>query len=308
MISSSPTDVQPVFVAIVEAALRLLPSTFTVVLRRDGDGYRLAATANRDEAQRRRRLEDHPPLVPIDPAQNFPSRVFVGKAMLHIPDWTAIELPPHERNVFEGTGLRSSLMLPLVCDGECVGVLAIAHTKAHAYDKDEIALAQSFVDQAVIAIQNARLFNETQEALARQTASAEVLQVISGSVADTKPVFDAIVRNAARLCDAPFANLLRFDGEQLHFVATSNAEPEFLTLMQRRYPMRPDTTPGRGARHLGAVRRRYGGCVRRSRIRPVDGEDRTLAADAGRPDAARRQGARRDRRRLGGTRTGCEGP
>ncbi len=199
VISSSPTDVQPVFDAIVEAALRLLPSTFTVVLRRDGDSYRLAATANRDAAQRRRRLEDHPPLVPIDPTQNFPSRVFVSKEILHIPDWTAIELPPHERNVFEGTGLHSSLMLPLVCDGECVGVLAIAHTKPHAYDKEEIALAQSFVDQAVIAIQNTRLFNETQEALARQTATSDVLQVISESPTDVQPVLDVIAERAAAL-------------------------------------------------------------------------------------------------------------
>ena len=239
VISGSPTDVQPVFDAIVEAALRLLPSTFTVVLRRDGDGFRLAASAGRDEAQRRHKWEEHPPQAPIDPTHNFPSRVFVSKQMLHIPDWTAIELPPHEREVFAQRAPRSSLMLPLLCDGECVGVLAIAHSQTHAYGPPEIALAQSFVDQAVIAIQNTRLFNETQDALARQTASAEVLQVISGSVADAAPVFDAIVRNAARLCDAPFANLLRFDGEQVHFVASSNTAPDFRALMESRYPMPP---------------------------------------------------------------------
>jgi len=214
VISRSPTDVQPVFDAIVEAALRLLPSTFTALLRRDGDSYRLGATANRDEAQRQHRLEDHPTLVPIDPAANFPSRVFVSKAMLHIPDWSAIELPPHERTVFEGTNVHSSLMLPLVCDGECVGVLAIAHTQPHAYDNEEIALAQSFVDQAVIAIQNTRLFNETQEALERQTATAEVLQVIGGSVSDTAPVFDKILDSCRRLfaADQLAVMLLRDDG------------------------------------------------------------------------------------------------
>ncbi|HET8877084.1 MAG TPA: GAF domain-containing protein, partial [Casimicrobiaceae bacterium] len=202
VISGSPTDVQPVFDAIVEAALRLLPATFAVLLRRDGAFYRIGATANRDEAQRRRRLDEHPARVPIDPAANFPSRVFVSKAMLHIPDWSAIELPPHERTVFEGTSLHSSLMLPLVCDGDCVGVLAIAHAKAHAYSDGEIALAQSFVDQAVIAIQNTRLFNETKEALEQQTATAEVLQVISSSVSDTAPVFDKILDSCQRLFTA----------------------------------------------------------------------------------------------------------
>jgi len=198
-ISGSPTDVQPVFDAIVETALRLLPSTFTALLCRDGDSFRLGARASRDTEQDRRRFERHPALVRIDPAANFPSRVFVDKTMLHIPDWSAIELPPHERDVLADTGVRSSLMLPLVCGDACVGVLAIAHTQAHAYDAAQIALAQSFVDQAVIAVQNARLFNETKDALERQTATAEVLQVISSSVADTAPVFEKIVDSCQRL-------------------------------------------------------------------------------------------------------------
>ena len=240
VISGSPTDVQPVFDAIVAAALRLLPSTFTALLQRDGDVYRLAATANRDEAQRRRRLEDHPPRVPIDPAANFPSRVFVSRAMLHIPDWTAIDLPPHERTVFEGTGLHSSLMLPLVCDGECVGVLAIAHTKPHAYDTEEIALAQSFVDQAVIALQNTRLFNETTDALERQTATSEVLEVISESPTDVQPVFDIIAERAARLTRAEYGLVFRFDGELIHVATSFGVDTRGLSDLVRVFPMPAD--------------------------------------------------------------------
>ncbi|MEO8305831.1 MAG: GAF domain-containing protein [Betaproteobacteria bacterium] len=241
VISRSPTDVQPVFDAIVEAALKLLPSTFTTLLRRDGDGYRMGAAANRDDAQRR--LEDQSPLVPIDPAgklrsrvfasktrlvpidpaANFPSRVFASKTMLHIPDWSQIELPPHERTVFEGTGLHSSLMLPLVCDGDCVGVLAIAHTKAHAYDEAEIALAQSFVDQAVIALQNTRLFNETQEALSHQTATADILRVISASPTNTQPVFNAIVDTAVKLLGCDRAAFVRVEGRT--YVTAAVATP-----------------------------------------------------------------------------------
>ncbi|MGE5105821.1 MAG: GAF domain-containing protein, partial [Betaproteobacteria bacterium] len=135
----------------------------------------------------------------IDPAVNFPSRVFATKTMLHLPDWSTLELPPHERKIRDRSGVRSSLLLPLICDNECVGVLVIAHSRPHAYDDSEIALARSFVDQAVIAIQNARLFNETREALEQQTATAEVLQVISGSVADAAPVFDKILESCQHL-------------------------------------------------------------------------------------------------------------
>jgi signal transduction histidine kinase/CheY-like chemotaxis protein len=197
VISISPTDVRPVFDAIVETALRLLPSTYVILLRRDGNGYRRAAVATRD--RRPGWLERQPEVVPIDPAANFPSRVFVGKSMLHIPDWSAIDLPPHERAICDSRGLRSSLMLPLLWQDECIGVLVVAHEAARAYNESEIALAHSFVDQAVIAIQNARLFNETKEALERQTATAEVLRVISSSVKDTTPVFEKILDSCQHL-------------------------------------------------------------------------------------------------------------
>ncbi|MEO8537762.1 MAG: GAF domain-containing protein, partial [Betaproteobacteria bacterium] len=212
VISRSPTDVQPVFDAIVDAALRLLPATLTALLQREGDAYRLAATASTDVTRHKRTVDGHPPLVPIDPAANFPSRVFVTKQLLHIPDWSAIELPAHEASVFAGTGVHSSLMLPLVCDGDCVGVLAIAHTQRHAYDQGEIALAQSFVDQAVIAIQNTRLFNETQQALSHQTATSDILRVISASPTDTQPVFDAIVETAVTLLGCDRAAFSRVTG------------------------------------------------------------------------------------------------
>ena len=197
VISRSPTNVQPVFDAIVETASRLLPCMFAAVLRREGNCYRLAARADKDGSPRPHNAD--PDRVPIDPSANFPSRVFITGEMLHLPDWLSIELPPHERLIYERNGVRSSLLLPLISDDECVGVLAIAHAKPHAYDHSQIALAQSFVEQAVIALQNTRLFNETKEALEQQTATAEVLQVISSSVADTAPVFDKILDSCRHL-------------------------------------------------------------------------------------------------------------
>ena len=104
-----------------------------------------------------------PPIVPIDRATNFPSRVIEDKKMLHIPDWSAIDLPEHEQRIREMTGINSSLMLPLLRKGECIGVLALARDKAGPFSDKEIALAESFVDQAVIAIENVRLFNETKQ-------------------------------------------------------------------------------------------------------------------------------------------------
>jgi len=195
VISSSPTDVQPVFDAIVNTALRLMACDFTALLRCDGATFTPAANATPGGI---------PPdlgegAVPVDPEANFPSRVIVSKAMLHIPDWTAIDLPAHERAVRDRNGINSSLMLPLLRKDECIGVLALARDKAGPFTDNEITLAKSFVDQAVIAIENVRLFNETKEALEQQTASAEVLQVISGSMADAMPVFEKVLDSCARL-------------------------------------------------------------------------------------------------------------
>ena len=121
-----------------------------------------------------------PQALPVDPAANLPSRAIVGKTNLHISDWDAIELPEHERGIRSLFGIRASLMLPLLREGECIGVLAFGRKRAGAYSDKEIALAESFRDQALIAIENVRLFNETKEALEQQKASADVLQVISG--------------------------------------------------------------------------------------------------------------------------------
>jgi len=196
VISNSPTSVQPVFQAIVDSALRVLACTGAAFLRREGDAFRLVAMSSSDPAFT---MPANPRPIPIDPSGNFPSRVFVDKAMLHIPDWSAIELPPHERGVYESLGVRSSLMLPLLREDGCIGVLTVTRSIARAYTGKEIALMQTFADQAVIAIENVRLFNETQEALARQEAASQVLRSISESVSDTAPVFTAILDCCNRL-------------------------------------------------------------------------------------------------------------
>ena len=168
---------QPVFDAIVTAAVKHLGCDIAIVQICSGDTYSPKAMATPAG------LTPVPgsTVIPVDPDANFPSLAIVSKTMLHVRDWSAIELPPHEQARHEQLGLNSTLYLPLLRGDACVGVLVLGNKRANGFNDKAIALAESFRDQAVIAIENVRLFNETREALERQTATAEILKVISGS-------------------------------------------------------------------------------------------------------------------------------
>ena len=153
-----------------------------------------------------------PPVLPLDDTLNFPSRAVLSKQMLHLPDWRVIDLPDHERAIHELIGLNSVLYLPLVRNDEGVGLLVFGRFQPRAFSAPEIALAESFRDQAMIAIENVRLFTETQQSLERQTATAEILRVISSSHTDVQPVFEAIVDATWRVVSASRAFLMRRDG------------------------------------------------------------------------------------------------
>jgi len=198
VISSSPTDVQPVFDAIVRTARGLLDCDSVMLMRTDGRTFTPVAGAFPDGSAG----PPGPMTTAVDADANFPSRVITTKSMLHVPDWGSTDLPPDERAVFEKRGVRATLMLPLQREGECIGVLAMARGVPRAFDANEIAMAKSFVDQAVIAIENVRLFNETKVALERQTATAEILRVISESPTDVQPVLEAVAQRAGQLCRA----------------------------------------------------------------------------------------------------------
>ncbi len=252
VISHSPTDVQPVFDAIVGTALNLLACDMTIVLRRDGNSYYPVAGTSREDIP----FAIGSSRTPIDPGATFPSRVFVDKAMMHIPDWSAIDLPEHELRVQKQLGMHASLLLPLVRDGECIAVLAFGRVQAGAFDEAQIAIAKSFADQALIAIENVRLFNDTKEALAKveerereltesldyQTAISDVLRCISESPMDVAPVFKAILESATRLFDSPLAAVFRYDGQRVHLVATHNWSPEAIEDSRRFYPGPPNPT------------------------------------------------------------------
>ena len=215
VISQSPTDARPVFESIVVTAARLLRCDMAFVLLREGDAYVHTAGATPEGPM----ADLAPERIPIDPSANFPSRAFLAKTMLHLPDWSQIDLPEHERRIHEMFGVNSVLYLPLLRGDECIGLLAVGGRRANIFGPSEIAQAESFRDQALIAMENARLFNETQEALERQTATAEVLKVIASSPSDVQPVFDAIATSANRLLGGFSTTVIRFVGDALHLVA-----------------------------------------------------------------------------------------
>jgi putative methionine-R-sulfoxide reductase with GAF domain len=155
-------------------------------------------------------------LFPIDAAANFPARVILERRIAAHSGLVGDRVAAFEQRVYRRLGAHASLMLPLLREGDCIGVLVLVRMLPGAFSDVEIALAQSFVDQALIAIENTRLFNETKEALEQQTATAEVLQVISSSVADTAPVFDKILDSCQHLFATEQLGIFVVEGDMLH--------------------------------------------------------------------------------------------
>jgi two-component system NtrC family sensor kinase len=233
VISQSPTDVKPVFDAIVLNAVRLFRCDLAFFLRRNGNTFSQAALVGSDGSQ----IPLDPAALPIDPEINFPSRTIVSRKNLHLPDWSAIDLPEHERRIHETYGINSSLFLPLLLrGGECFGLLALASKRPRIFGKSEISLAESFRDQAVIAIENARLFNETREALERQTATADILEVIASSPDNVQPVFQAIADRSNRLIDALSTTVFRLVDGMVHLRAFTPTTPEADAKLQALFP------------------------------------------------------------------------
>ena len=219
VIASSPSDVQPVFDAVVLTARRLLRREMAAILLCDDNAtFRPRAITGPEGLI----TVLNPEPIKIDPAANFPSRAIVSKKNQHFPDWSTIDLPEEERNVRNMYGLNSSLYLPMVRGGDCIGVLLLGGAQPGIFSEADIALAEAFRDQAVIAIENTRLLGELRESLEQQTATAEVLRVISRSPGDLGPVFASMLENAVRICGATFGTIYRAGPGGLQVVATQN--------------------------------------------------------------------------------------
>jgi two-component system, NtrC family, sensor kinase len=247
VISSSPTDVQPVFDAIAREAMRLCGAAYSVICRYDGDLLHLAAHAH----VRAEGVQAVAQFFPTRPSRKTTSsRAILERAVVHVPD--VLEDPDYDRSVALGIQNRSVLAVPMLRNGEPIGTISVGRLEPRPFTDKQITLLQTFADQAVIAIENVRLFTELQErnqaltkahaqvteALEQQTATGEILRVISSSPTDVQPVFDAIAEQATRLCEAIVSNVCRFDGELVHLAATTNVDPDGVTAIRGAFPMR----------------------------------------------------------------------
>ncbi len=195
VISESPTDVQPVFEAIAERAMTLCNANIGAVARFDGRLVHMAAFHGAStEATRAMRSA-----FPMKPGRgSILARAILEQAPVQIPD--VLDDPDYAlKNEARGAGYRANFAVPMLREGQVVGSIGVCREAPGAFRDEQLALLQTFADQAVIAIENVRLFNETKEALEQQTATAEVLQAISSSVEDTAPVFEKILDSCERL-------------------------------------------------------------------------------------------------------------
>ncbi|HEU0257873.1 MAG TPA: GAF domain-containing protein [Burkholderiales bacterium] len=211
VIAGSPSDVQPVFETICKSAAQLCNAKDAVLWYVDGDTMRVGGHFGD------LRVEE----VPV--ASSAPGRAVLDREVVHVRDLQAETVRfPRGSEVARRLGLRTTVNVPLLHEGKAIGVISARRAEIQPFSDKQIALLKTFADQAVIAIENVRLFNETREALERQTATSEILRVISQSPTDTQPVFKTIVASAARLCDADFSAVARFEGGLLHLVAVNN--------------------------------------------------------------------------------------
>ncbi|HEY7542717.1 MAG TPA: GAF domain-containing protein, partial [Methylomirabilota bacterium] len=245
VIGSSPTDAQPVFEAIVSSAHRLLDGFGGAVYRTVGEELHLAAyiSTNPSGDEALRRSFPRPLTAFSPPGEAIRRRAAVVLLDINSDRW----IPDDIRELIRKRGDRSGVWVPMLRDGVPLGAIGVTRSEPGSFSDEQIALLQTFADQAVIAIENVRLFKELETSnreltttLDQQTATSDILKVISSSPTDVQPVFDAIVRAAVRLCHAVHGNVQLFDGHVMHFVASHNIGPSAIEMVQRIYPMPPN--------------------------------------------------------------------
>ncbi len=230
VINASPGDLAPVFAAILEKAHRLCDAPCGSLQVYDGGQLRAVATRGLPEVfagmlRRGVRGKVRPDVVQFDYAERA----------AQVPD------DLRARTAVEVAKLRTTLMVPLLNKDDVVlGRIAAGRQEVRPFTDKQIGLLQNFAAQAVIAMENARLINETREALEQQTATAEVLQVINSSPGDLAPVFDAMLEKALSLCKAAFGCLFTYDGEAFHIAAQRGMSAALVDYL--REPIRPRTT------------------------------------------------------------------
>ncbi len=240
VISSSPTDVQPVFDMIAERAARLCEAQFCFVYRFDGQLLHFVAHRSLTPEV----LEINRRAYPTPPSRrSVAARAILERSVVQVPD-IAMD-PDYALGAMAAAGgYRSAAGVPMLRDGVPVGSIAVTRARTGLLPDRQIELLKTFAAQAVIAIENVRLFTELEarnrdltEALEQQTATSEVLKLISRSTFDVQAILETLIESAVRLCGAEHGHIYRFDGELLQRAAGYGSSPEHAEL-RRRHPIR----------------------------------------------------------------------
>ncbi len=245
VISSSPSELQPVFDTMLENVTRLCEAPFGVLLLRDGGVLRIVAShVPRNSSAIFERGSE---LVIADNAIHPLVRMLDTKDVFHVAD-LRVDLSYTAGNsrvvaFVETWGAHSGLLVPMMKDDECIGAIGNWRQEVRPFTDKQIKLVQNFAAQAVIAIENTRLLNELQQSLEQQTATADVLRVISSSPGELRPVFQSMLENSVRICDAKFGNLLLWDGDVFRRTAMHNAPEAMVEHQALDGLIHPDTAP-----------------------------------------------------------------
>jgi GAF domain-containing protein len=243
VISSSPGELEPVFDAILANATRICQASFGNMALCEADGFRRVAMHNPPPAMADERQRHA--LIPRAAAVML-DRAVRTKEVVHLADVAAEN--PNSPLLTLG-GARTLLVVPMLKEGEPIGAIGIYRQEVRPFTDKQIELVTNFAAQAVIAIENTRLLNELRESLAQQTATSEVLGVISSSPGELRPVFDAMLVNATRICGAQFAGMFLFEQSATRVVAQVGVPPAFAEFLQagahRPGPLNPQSEIGR---------------------------------------------------------------
>ena len=245
VISRSTFDLQAVLDTLVESAERLCEADFAFIFRKEGQGYRLAASHG-FSPEYKAWMETHA----IAPgSKTLIGRTTAARRPVHISDATVDPDYQWAESISRG-GFRTMLGVPLMRESEPIGVIALCRRVVSPFTDKQIELVTTFADQAVIAVENVRLFEaeqqrtrELSESLQQQTATAEVLRVISSSPGDLEPVFEAMLANATRICDASFGTLMLHEGNAFRRVALYDAPADYLEFAKKVPLLRLDSHP-----------------------------------------------------------------
>jgi two-component system, NtrC family, sensor kinase len=243
VISGSATDVQPVFETIASNSVNLCGATYGVVFRFDGEMISVVAHHNIDQAA----LDALHQIWPMRPdTETLMGRTILERDVVHVADVAAEPNYTFAAAHQTALGIRTFLGVPMLREGQPIGSIALYRSYVKPFSDRQIELVKAFADQAVIAIENSRLLSELRdrtddlsEALEQQTATSEVLKVISSSPGELQPVFDIILENAVRICGAKFGSLLLVEVDAYRNVALYGAPRAFLEERRRNPIIRP---------------------------------------------------------------------